>query len=520
MQKHYEDNSLAELFRQAARAYADKVAIRHADHEAKFHTLDALSDRVAASLAHMQVGKGARVGLYGINSDAFIIAYLGIIKCGATVVPVNVLMNPKEIAWILDDAGVEVLLYDGLFAAAVDALAGELPELRKTVQIAGSQTAAEGHDWAAMMENSLPVPAPVFDTATDVAAILYTSGTTGKPKGAMLTHRNLAANTASVFRAMQLQPGKDTFLVVLPLFHSFAATAGMLTPLLYGAAIAPLPRFEPASVVDTITAVQATIFLGVPSMYTVLLRLPDDAADKLASLRFCISGGASMPVDVLRRFEEKFGKKIYEGDGPTECSPVTCVNPIDGERRIGSVGLPVPGVEMSIRDDQMNELPDNEIGEICCRGDSMMKGYWNQPEETAQAFHGDWFKTGDLGYRDDGGYFYIVDRKKDLVIVNGMNVYPRVIEEVLYQHPSIGEAAVVGEPDRLHGEIPVAYLSIKDDMAVDADTIRQHCADQLGRHEIPKKFFFLEELPKNAAGKILKRELRIQGELERGIDPR
>jgi len=267
---------------------------------------------------------------------------------------------------------------------------------------------------------------------------------------------------------MKLQPGKDTFLVVLPLFHSFAATAGMLTPLLYGAAIAPLPRFEPAGVADTIAAVQATIFLGVPSMYTVLLRLPDDAVGKLASLRFCVSGGASMPVDVLRRFEEKFGKKIYEGDGPTECSPVTCVNPIDGERRIGSVGLPVPGVEMSIRDEQMNELPDNEIGEICCRGDSMMKGYWNQPEETAQAFHGDWFKTGDLGYCDDGGYFYIVDRKKDLVIVNGMNVYPRVIEEVLYQHPSIREAAVVGEPDRLHGEIPVAYLSIKDDMELDA----------------------------------------------------
>ena len=227
-----------------------------------------------------------------------------------------------------------------------------------------------------------------------------------------------------------------------------------------------------------------------------------------------------MRVDVMRRFEENFGKKINEGDGPTESSPVTCVNPIDVGRRIGSVGLPVPGVEMSIRDEEMNELPDNEIGEICCRGDSMMKGYWNLPEETAQAFHGDWFKTGDLGYRDDDGYFYIVDRKKDLVIVNGMNVYPRVIEEVLYQHPSIREAAVVGEPDRLHGEIAVAYLSIKDDMAVDADTIRQHCADQLGRHEIPKKFFFLKELPKNAAGKILKRELRIQGELERGIDPR
>jgi long-chain acyl-CoA synthetase len=520
MKKHYDDRDIPELFRQTARAYSNHAAIRYADREVKFHTLDALSDRVSAALSDMNVGKGDRVGLYGVNSDTFIISYLGIIKSGATVVPINVLMNPKEVSWILNDAEAGVLLYDGLFADAVDTFSETVPGLREKIQIGGSREHDGVHTWEEFLENTLPVPSPGFNTAEDVVAILYTSGTTGKPKGAMLTHRNLAANTASVFQAMKLQPCGDTFLVVLPLFHSFAATAGMLTPLLYGSAISPLPRFEPATVTDTIEAVEATIFLGVPSMYTLLLRLPDDAIAKLSTLRFCVSGGSAMPVEVLQQFEEKFGKLIYEGDGPTECSPVTCVNPIDEERRIGSVGLPVPGVKMSIRDDDMKELENGEIGEICCTGDSMMKGYWNRPEETQDVFHGVWLKTGDLGYRDDDGYIYIVDRKKDMIIVNGMNVYPSVIEEVLYTHPAIREAAVVGEPDRLHGEVPVAFLSLNKGQSLDAAAAKKHCAESLGRHEIPKKFNFLDELPKNATGKILKRELRVAGEIERGIDSR
>ena len=520
MEKHYDDRDIPELFRQSARAYPNHVAIRYPDREVKFHTLDALSDRVSAALSNMQVGKGDKVGLYGVNSDAFIISYLGIIKCGATVVPINVLMNPKEVAWVLNDAEAGVLLYDGLFADVVATFSESVPALREKIQIGGCREHDGVHEWEVFLENSLPVPAPGFNTAEDVVAILYTSGTTGKPKGAMLTHRNLAANTASVYQAMKLKPGEDTFLVVLPLFHSFAATAGMLTPLLYGSTMSPLPRFEPSTVADTIEAVEATIFLGVPSMYTLLLRLPDEAVAKLSSLRFCISGGSAMPVEVLNQFEEKFGKLIYEGDGPTECSPVTCVNPIGAERRIGSVGLPIPGVKMSIRDDDMRDIANGEIGEICCSGDSMMKGYWNRPDETKEVFHGKWLKTGDLGYRDLDGYYYIVDRKKDMIIVNGMNVYPSVIEEVLYAHPAIHEAAVVGEPDRLHGEVPVAYLSLNGGQKLDADMAKKHCAESLGRHEIPKKFIFLDELPKNATGKILKRELRVAGEIERGIDNR
>ncbi|MCP4043596.1 MAG: long-chain fatty acid--CoA ligase, partial [Gammaproteobacteria bacterium] len=359
-----------------------------------------------------------------------------------------------------------------------------------------------------------------FSVQEDLAAIIYTSGTTGFPKGAMLTHHNLVTNTFSARDAIGFLPGEDRMLVVLPLFHSFAATIGMLSTLLHGGSFIPLPRFEPEAVAGAIATHKATIFLGVPSMYNLLLRLPDSLTAKLSSLRLCASGGAALPVEIMRRFEARFDCPIYEGDGPTECSPLTCLNPIDGERKPGSVGLPVPQVEMRILDEQGTELPDGEVGEICVRGPNVMKGYWKLPEETRASFFDDWFRTGDLGYRDEDGYFFMVDRKKDMIIVNGMNVYPRMIEEVLYCIPEIAEAAVVGEPSPLHGEIPVAYVALKKPDDASSSQIRAYCREHLGRHEVPRKIFFMPELPKNATGKILKRELRKHGELERGVDSR
>ena len=353
-----------------------------------------------------------------------------------------------------------------------------------------------------------------------VAAIIYTSGTTGKPKGAMLTHKNLLANTADVKQAMQVRPSRDAMLVVLPMFHAFAATVGMLTPLLHGGRIVAVAKFDTDIVLNAIVDGGATIFLGVPSMYNVLLNASDTQVAKFATIRYCVSGGAAMPQALMQRFEQRFGKAIYEGDGPTECSPVTCVNPIGGLRKPASVGLPLPNVEMAIFDAHGNPVPNNEHNEICVRGPSVMKGYWNQPEQTHASFFGDWFRTGDLGYRDDDGYFYIVDRIKDMVIVNGMNVYPRVIEEILYQHPAIKEAAVVGEPNELHGEIPIAFVVLQAGRELSGVDVRKFCTEHLGRHEVPRKVFFLAELPKNAAGKILKRELRKHGELERGVDSR
>ena len=301
------------------------------------------------------------------------------------------------------------------------------------------------------------------------------------------------------------------------MFHAFASTVGMLTPLTNGCALVPLARFDPDTVAHMIDTHQATIFLGVPSMYSVLLRLKDDRVALLKSLRFAIAGGAAMPVSVLHQFQTRFNIRIYEGDGPTECSPVTCVNPIDGISKPGTVGLPVPDVEMKIVDDDGLELSDGEVGEIAVRGPNVMKGYWNQPDATAAVFMGDWLLTGDLGTRDEDGYFSIVDRKKDLIIVNGMNVYPRMIEEVLYRFPNLKEAAVIAEPSELHGEIPIAFV-VLDPVPRELDRqLRAFCREHLGRHQVPKRFITVEELPKNAAGKIMKRELRKQGEIERGI---
>jgi long-chain acyl-CoA synthetase len=305
--------------------------------------------------------------------------------------------------------------------------------------------------------------------------------------------------------------------VVLPLFHSFAATVGLLTPALHGLSIVPVIRFDPALVSESIGLTGATVFLGVPSMYNLILRLGEEQAGYWQSIRFGVAGGAAMPVELLKKFEQRFGFPIVEGDGPTECSPVTCVNPLDGERKPGSVGLPVPDVEFVIMDDAGNTLPDGEIGEICVRGPNVMQGYWKLPEATAETFFDDWLRTGDLGYLDTDGYIFMVDRKKDMVIVNGMNVYPRMVEEVLYQHPGITEAAVVGEPHATHGEIVVAHVVARDGSDLDDHELKTFCREQLGQHQMPRRFVVHESLPKNATGKILKRELRRAGEVERGV---
>lgn len=507
---------LPDLLKQSVAAFADHPAIIFNGRKTDFATFARYSDHVAGALAAQGIQKGDRVGLYCINSDAFAVAYFGIVKAGATVVPLNLLQNPKEITYILNDARARGLIYHELFSDQVDHIRRHT-SLTRCIRIGSSPAPSGELDWQQVLTNAAPPPEITFTPEEDVVAFIYTSGTTGRPKGAMLTHKNLSANTYSIKEALCLSTGKDIFLLVLPMFHAFAATVGMLFPLLHGCTFVPLARFEPELVADTIEKEQATIFMGVPSMYSLLLRLPEQYVPKLASLQYCVSGGAAMPVDVLQRFEDYFGKCIYEGDGPTECSPVTCVNPIGGVRKAGSVGLPVPAVTMKIMDDNGWEPPKGEIGEICVKGPNVMKGYWNLPEETQASFFGEWFRTGDLGIEDEEGYFTILDRKKDMIIVNGMNVYPRIIEEVLYRHKSIAEAAVVGEPHKTHGEIPVAFIVLKEGDDITAADIRAYCKDSLGRYEVPRRVIFVDELPKNATGKILKRQLRKHGELERGI---
>ncbi len=509
--------SLPEQFREAAHTFATHPAIVTPEQTVTYAELDAQSDAIAAGLIERGIRPGDPIGLYGINSSTFVAIYLGIQKAGATVVPINLLINPQEAAWILTDAEVKLLFYFEPFTPAVSAIRTKLPAIKTFVCIGENRSNTKDLLLPEILQTQ--VSSFAFQVSCDsVAVIIYTSGTTGRPKGAMLTHRNLVSNALSAGKALKLRPCNERFLVVLPMFHAFASMAGVLIPLLHGSSLIPVPKFDPARTAEWIEKLEATIFLGVPSMYNLLLRLPEKHTQQIAKLRFCVSGGAAMPAEIMKQFEKRFGVLIYEGDGPTECAPVTCFNPIDGLRKPQSVGQTIPGVEMKIMDETGKEKAPGEVGEICVRGPNVMKGYWKQPEETAQSFFGDWFRTGDLGTEDEDHYFYIVDRIKDLVIVNGMNVYPRMVEEVLYRHNAVREAAVIGQPSRLHGEVPVAYISLIEGSQVTEQEIRAFCFDHLGRHEVPKTVTFLDELPKNATGKIMKRELRKSGEVERGVD--
>lgn len=506
--------SLVHAFRASVKQYSLKNALLSPEARMDYLTLDQQSEALAGWLAEQGITQGDRVALYCPNGFDFPVAYLAILKAGAVVVPINLLLSTDEMIYNLTDAGVKGLIYHEALADAVQPILLALETLAFSLVV----TEQLNSTWRQILAGSGQAPSINFNPDRDLAVILYTSGTTGRAKGAMLSHSNLLANVRSVQQAMTWRLGDDTVLVVLPMFHAFAGTVGLLTPLLSGCTITPLARFEPDLVAKTIHAVQATIFLGVPSMYTLLSRLKSEKAYLLESLRFCISGGAALPVEVLHRFEQLFDKRIYEGDGPTECSPVTCVNPVGGLAKPGTVGLPVPQVEMRIVGETgVESLALGEVGEIAVRGPNVMQGYWKQPEATAEVMREGWLLTGDLGTEDEDGYFAIVDRKKDLIIVNGMNVYPRMIEEVLYRHPAIKEAAVVGEPHELHGEIPVAYISLQQPDSANESMIKAHCREWLGRHQVPRKIHILPELPKTATGKLLKRELRKQGEVERGV---
>jgi len=506
--------SVASLLVETASKMPDEVSVRFAGQDTTFGELDSMSNRIANYLKGKGIGPGDHVALYCINSPHFMASYFGILKSGATVVPINLLLHPEEVNFLLNDSEAIALIYHEVTDKAVSALAPQLKNIKNYIAI-GNTAVDDADSFARIMAEESAEPMLVEpDEEHDVAVILYTGGTTGRPKGAMLTHTNLLSNVASAIKALKLDVNSDTFITVLPMFHSFGATVGFLSPVAAGSKVVALPQFAPEATCKTIQDEKATVFLGVPTMYAMMANLPDDVNYDLSSLRICISGGAAMPVPVLERFEKRYGVTIYEGDGPTECSPVTCVNPIGGKRKLLSVGVPVPDVEMKIMDDDGNELPPDTIGEVCVRGANVMKGYWKQPEETANAFHGEWFRTGDLGKMDEEGYFYLVDRKKDMIIVHGINVYPRQVEEVIYKHPAVAEAAVIGVPDDFHGELPKAFVALKAGYDLKPNEIIQFCRKHLGRFEVPRRVEFMDSLPKSGAGKILKRELR-QMEMEK-----
>ncbi len=490
--------NLASIVTESAARVPDNAAVRLGATELTYAELDERSARLATLLRARGLEPGDRVGVMLPNVLEFPIAYYGVLRAGGVVVPMNVLLKRREIAFYLEDSGARLLL----------AWQGFAEEARGGAEDAGAEPIeVEPASFAASLAEREPTADLAETAADDTAVILYTSGTTGKPKGAELTHANLHRNADISSRTTCGIAAGDVVFGGLPLFHSFGQTVSMNASLMVGACLTLAPKFDPAEALATMQRDGVTHFYGVPTMFGALLHHPERESYDTSSLRTCITGGASMPVEVLRGFEDAFGAIVLEGYGLSETSPVSSSNHPDKERKPGSIGTPLEGVEMKVVDEDDNEVPQGEVGEIVIRGHNIMKGYWRRPDATAEAMRGGWFHSGDMAKVDEEGYFYIVDRKKDLIIRGGYNVYPREVEEVLYEHPKIREAAVLGVPHDEWGEEIGAAVVLHDGERLDPEEVSAYVKERIAAYKYPRIVWFLDELPKGPTGKILKREI-------------
>lgn len=434
------------------------------------------------------------VALFAKNSAEFIFSYMAVASLGGVVVPLNTMLTPREIVFILKDAEVKHVITDKDLNFSGHYEEGTVPPVKVLINDIEKKTG----------QKSYPAPPAVSIQDSDPCVILYTSGTTGRPKGALLSHGNLVSN-AKAFSDVTEARSDDNTLCVLPIFHSFGWTCCVGTPLYNGASITIVETFSPKDVITTIRDQGINVVMGVPAMYNFYTSLakPED----LAGVRLFASGGASLPMEILEKFHEKTKKHVIEGYGLSEASPAVAFNPLS-RTKPGSIGLPIQGDEVKIVDDNDKEMGCREIGELIVRGPNVMLGYYNLPEESDEALRNGWLHTGDLAYKDEDGYLFIVDRKKDMVIVSGLNVYPREVEEILYKYPSIREAAAIGVPDKSRGESLRAYVVLKEDMKLDKKDLIAFLKENLAQFKIPREIVEIETLPKNATGKILKKELR------------
>jgi len=517
--------NLAQAFFDSAQRNLQKTALFWGDAEFSYGELQARSLWVAERLIRdFGVKAGDRVGIWLKNCPEFIPAFFGILHAGAVAVPINNFLKPGEVQFILSDAGIETLITDAVpdcvrpgvrSLTATQIAEAPMPEERakgegrRSVDFADSVDRVDGSKEKLAIRNSQ-------SAIGDLAVIIYTSGTTGHPKGAMLSHGNLLANLESCRVALEAV-GEDRFAVLLPMFHSFMLTVGVLLPLYVGGSIVLVKSLSPAkSIVQEIIRHRATLLPAVPQFFRALAHA---AAPADLPLRVCISGGAPLPAEILREFTARFPMPLLEGYGLSEASPVVSFNPIQGPWKASSIGVPISGVEISVQDGAGAILGPDQTGEICVRGANVMSGYWKQPAETARVFRDGWLLTGDVGHRDRDGYFYITDRKMDMLLVNGINVYPREIEEVLYQFPGVREAAVIGVPDARKGEQPLAFVSANEGVTLDTAAIRQFLRERLADYKLPRQIIVLGGLPRNATGKMLKTDLRqmlAAGQLPRG----
>jgi len=538
------DAPLHALLSTSAARVPDRTAIRFFGRSVSYRELDEAVNRFANALIGLGVGKGDRVALFMPNCPQMVIAYYGGLRAGAVVVPCSPLYVESELEHQLADAEASVIVCLSALFGRVQAVRASLPSLRHVLVtnikeyfpgrlrllFTIAKERKDGHRvrlphdgqtsaFSKVLADAATTDPGIAVSADDLALLQYTGGTTGVAKGAMLTHRNLVANTLQVrawFTNLADPDGNDVVLGVLPLFHIYAMTTVMNFSIAGGGTMVLQPRFVLEDVLKAVDREKPQIFPGVPSMYMALNNAPNLARYNLRSLKGAISGAAALPREVQTRFEELTGAKLVEGYGLTEASPVTHCSPLEGERRPGSIGVPLPSTEAAIfdQDTGTQRLEPGEIGELAVRGPQVMQGYWRRPDESAQVLRNGWLLTGDVACVDADGYFSIVDRKKDMIITGGMNVYPRDVEEPLYAHPKIQEAVAVGIPDEHWGEAVKVYIVLKDGQSVSEQEILDYCHVRMARYKVPKYVEFRQELPKTLVGKFLRRKL-LEEELAR-----
>ncbi|PAE25356.1 MULTISPECIES: fatty acid--CoA ligase family protein [Bacillaceae] len=512
--------NLTEQLHETAIKMGDKTAYYFMDQSSTYAELDGAVTKFADGLSKLGVKKGDHIALLLGNSPHFVIGLHGALRLGATVIPINPIYTPDEIGYIVNNGDVKAVVTLDLLVPLIEKMHQALPKVENYIICETPQGQASEQNLAALSAFSKMKSFTQLIASGDIgfkgpeleedetAVILYTSGTTGKPKGAMLTHKNLYSNAKDVSDYLHMNEN-DRVITTLPMFHVFCLTVALNAPLMNGATILIDPKFSPKEIFRLAKKYEPTVFAGVPTMYNFLLQYEDGNPEDLKSLRLCISGGAAMPVALLHGFEKKFNVIVSEGYGLSEASPVTCFNPLDKPRKAGSIGQSIMNVENKVVNELGEEVSVGEVGELIVRGPNVMKGYYKLPEETAATIRDGWLYTGDLAKRDEEGYFYIVDRKKDLILVGGYNVYPREVEEVLYNHGQVVEAAVLGVPDPNLGEAVKCYV-VTNNPQLTEELLLAYCAEHLARYKVPSSIEFLEELPKNTTGKILRRALKNQ----------
>jgi long-chain acyl-CoA synthetase len=522
------DKPIYPLLEDSANKFPDKIAVVFFGKKLTYRELKDSVDRLAAALHALGVRKGDRVGLFMPNSPQYVIAYFAVPRIGAVIVNMNPMYVEREIEYQLNNSGAEtVIALDLLYPriknvrskvklknVIVTNVKDYLPPVLKLLYPLKQKERIEFEKDVLFLKDLLrkypPTPPEVSIQPDDLALLQYTGGTTGRPKGTMLTHRNIIANTiqAETWFYKDVE-GEETILLVLPMFHAYGMIA-MFGQLYRGSKMIMVPKFEIKMVLKLIKKYKPTLFPGVPTIFIAINNHPGADKYNISSIKTCLSAAAPLPVEVISKFEGLTGAELLEGFGLTEASPVTHINPLDGKRKIGSIGIPVSSTDSKIVDIETGtkELKPGEVGELIIKGPQIMKGYWNLPEATTKALRNGWLYTGDISKMDEDGYFYIVDRKTDMLISSGFNVYPREIEEVLYEHPKVKEAGVVGIPDEYRGESAKAFVVLKDGETATAEEIIAFCKTKLAAYKVPKVVEFRKELPKTLIGKVIRRELR------------